>query len=85
MRVVVILLLIPHQILHMGFDQQSQIYHRVQLCKEYLDWIKVSSEDIDNICRNTIDQNDDDSGEWIKQHQGHVTASSFGMITKRKS
>ena len=56
----------------------------LQLCQEHLDRLKVSGEDINNICRNTIDQNDDDSGEWMKQRRGRVTASSFGTITKRK-
>ena len=57
----------------------------LQLCKEHLDRLKVSSEDIDNICQCTVDQNDDISGEWMKQRRGRVTASSFGAIAKRKS
>ena len=57
----------------------------LQLCKEHLDRLKVSSEDIDNICQCTIDQNDDISGKWMKQRRGRVTASSFGAIAKRKS
>ena len=57
----------------------------LRLCKEHLERLKVSSEDIDNITRSTVDQNDDSSGEWIKQRQGRVTASSFGAIAKRKS
>ena len=43
--------------------------------QEHLDHLKVSSEDIDSICQCTIDQNDDISGEWMKQHRGCVTAS----------
>ena len=55
------------------------------LCKEHLDRLKDSSEDIDNICQSTVDQSDDISGEWMKQRCGCVTASPFGAITKRKS
>ena len=33
----------------------------------------------------TIDQGDNESGEWILQHRGHITASRFGEIVKQKA
>ena len=44
----------------------------------------MSNEEIHQISIRTVDQGDDQSGEWIVQRQGRVTASSFGEITKRR-
>ena len=40
---------------------------------------------IHDISTRTIDQGDDESGEWILQRRGRVTASRFGEIVKRKA
>ena len=45
----------------------------------------MSNEEIHQISIRTVDQGDDQSGEWIVQHRGCVTASSFGDIIKRRA
>ena len=65
-----------------------------QLCQEYLARLQVGG--IKHIILllitthrcpmrryiRTVDQGDDQSGEWIVQCRGRATASSFGEITK---
>ena len=46
---------------------------------------QVSNEEIHQISIRTVDQEDDQSGEWIVQRRGRVTASSFGDIIKRRA
>ena len=45
---------------------------------------QVSNEEISHISVRTVDQGDDQSGEWLLQRRGRVTASSFGEIIKRR-
>ena len=45
----------------------------------------MEGEEIDQISIRTVDQGDDQSGEWIVQRRGRVTASTFGDIVKRKA
>ena len=45
----------------------------------------MTSEEIDKISKRTVDQGDDQSGEWIVQRRGRVTASTFGEIVRRKA
>ena len=40
---------------------------------------------IHDISIRTVDQGDDESGEWILQRRGRITASRFGEIVKRKA
>ena len=42
----------------------------------------MTSEEIDEINIKTVDQGDDQSGEWVIQRRGHVTASIFGEIVR---
>ena len=44
----------------------------------------MSNEEICQISVRTVEQGDDQSGEWIVQCRGRVTASSFGEIVKRR-
>ena len=44
----------------------------------------MSNEEICLISIRTVDQVDDQSGEWLLQCRGRVTASSFGEITKQR-
>ena len=45
----------------------------------------MTREEIDQISIRTVDQGDDQSGEWMVQHRGRVTASSFGEIVRQKA
>ena len=45
----------------------------------------MAGEEIDQISIRTVDQGDDQSGEWIVQRQGRVTASTFGDIVRRRA
>lgn len=45
----------------------------------------MTDEEIDQISIRTIDQGDDQSGEWVVQRRGRVTASTFGEIVRRKT
>ena len=45
----------------------------------------MTSEEIDKISKRTVDQGNDQSGEWIVQRRGRVTASTFGEIVQRKA
>ena len=47
--------------------------------------LQVSTEDINQISIRTVDQGDDQSGEWVVQRRGRVTVSVFGDIIKRKA
>ena len=47
--------------------------------------LQVSNEEICQISVRTVDQGDDQSGEWIVQRWGRVTTSSFGEIIKRRA
>ena len=44
----------------------------------------MTSDEIDEICIRTIDQGDDQSGEWVIRRRGRVTASTFGEIVRRR-
>ena len=44
----------------------------------------MTSDENDEICIRTIDQGDDQSGEWVIWHQGCVTASIFGEIVRQR-
>ena len=46
---------------------------------------QVSAERREEIIAASVDQGDDQSGEWILQRRGHVTASSFSDIVKRRA
>ena len=46
--------------------------------------LQVSTEDIDQINIRTVDQGNDQSGEWVLQRQGHMTATIFGDIIRWK-
>jgi len=48
-------------------------------------FIGDTNEEIDQISIRTVDQGDDQSGEWIVQHHTHVTASTFGETIKQKA
>ena len=45
----------------------------------------MAGEEIDQISIRTVDQGDNQSGEWIVQRQGCVTASTFGDIVRRRA
>ena len=45
----------------------------------------MAGEEIDQISIRTVDQGDDQSGEWIVQRRGRVTASTFGDIVRRRA
>ena len=45
----------------------------------------MRSEEINQITIRTVDQGDDQSGEWIVQQRGCVTASTFGDIVRIKA
>lgn len=45
----------------------------------------MSNEEIHQISIRTVDQGDDQSGEWIVQRRGRVTASFFGETIKRRA
>ena len=45
----------------------------------------MAGEEIDQISIRTVNQGDDQSGEWIVQRQGHVTASTFGDVVRRRA
>ena len=44
-----------------------------------------AAEEIDQISMRTMDQGDDQSGEWVIQRRGRVTASMFGEIVRRRA
>ena len=45
----------------------------------------MTSVEINQIGIRTVDQGDDESGEWVLQRRGRVTASTFGDIVRRKA
>ena len=45
----------------------------------------MTSVEINQISIRTVDQGDDESGEWVLQRRGRVTASLFGDIVRRKA
>ena len=45
----------------------------------------MAGEEIDQISMRTMDQGDDQSGEWVIQRRGRVTASMFGEIVRRRA
>ena len=45
----------------------------------------MTSVEINQISIRTVDQGDNESGEWVLQRRGRVTASLFGDIVKRKA
>ena len=45
----------------------------------------MTSVEINQISIRTVDQGDDESGEWVLQRHGRVTASLFGDIVRRKA
>ena len=45
----------------------------------------MTSVEINQIAIRTVDQGDDESGEWVLQRRGCVTASVFGDIVRRKA
>ena len=45
----------------------------------------MAGEEIDQISIRTVDQGDNQSGEWIVQRRGCVTASTFGDIVRRRA
>ena len=45
----------------------------------------MTSVEINQITIRTVDQGDDESGEWVLQRHGRVTASVFGDIVRRKA
>ena len=45
----------------------------------------MTREEIDQISIRTVNQGDDQSGEWVVQHPGCVTASLFGEIVRQKA
>ena len=47
--------------------------------------LQVTSEEINQITIRTVDQGDNQSGEWVVQRRGCVTASTFGDIVRRKA
>ena len=47
--------------------------------------LQVTSEEINQITIRIVDQGDDQSGEWVVQKRGHVTASTFGDIVRRNA
>ena len=47
--------------------------------------LQVTSEEINQITIRTVDQGDYQSGEWVVQRRGHVTASTFEDIVRRKA
>jgi len=57
----------------------------LRLCRERLQRMKMSVEEINDIIKGTTDQAEDDSGEWFVLRQECVTASLFGEIIKRRS
>ena len=54
----------------------------LRLCREHLQRMKMSVEEINDIIKGTTDQAEDDSGEWFVLHQECVTAS---LVIKRQS
>ena len=44
----------------------------------------MTSEEINQFTIRIVDQGDDQSSEWVVQRHGHVTASTFGDIVRRK-
>ena len=57
----------------------------LRLCREHLQRMKMSVEEINDIIKGTTDQAEDDSGEWFVLRQESVTASFFGEIIKKRS
>ena len=45
----------------------------------------MTSVEINQISIRTVDQGDNESGEWVLQRRGRVTASLFGDIVRRKA
>ena len=45
----------------------------------------MTSVEIDQISIITVHQGDDESGKWVLQRRGHVTASLFGDIVRWKA
>ena len=45
-------------------------------------YAQAFNEQISHISVRTVNQDDEQSGEWLSQHQGRVTASSLGEIIK---
>ena len=45
----------------------------------------MTDEEINQISIRTTDQGDDQSGEWVTQRRGRVTASMFGEIVRRRA
>ena len=45
----------------------------------------MTNKEIEQIITRTVDQGDDQSGEWVVQRQGRVTASTFGDIVRRNA
>ena len=45
----------------------------------------MAGKEIDQISIRTMDQGDDQSGEWVIQRRGRVTASIFGEIVRRRA
>ena len=45
----------------------------------------MTDKEIEQIITRTVDQGDDQSGEWVVQRRGRVTASIFGDIVRRKA
>jgi len=56
----------------------------LQLCREYLQRMKTTDVEVNDIIERTTDQDEDDSGEWFVLRRECVTASSFGEIIKRQ-
>lgn len=54
------------------------------LCEDYLVRLQVSSEEVKAIAERTASQADDDTGEWMTQRKGRLTASRFGEVAKRR-
>ena len=46
--------------------------------------LQVTSAEINQITIRTVDEGDDQSGEWIVQQCGRVTASTFGDFVRQK-
>jgi len=68
-----------------NFPIYSKYEHKLLQTLLQLIFIQVSTERREEIIAATVDQGDDQSGEWVLQRRGRVTASCFGETVKHRA
>jgi len=56
----------------------------LRLCREHLQRMKMTVEELNGVIERTTEQAEDDSREWFVLRRERVTASSFGEVIKRR-